>query len=126
MNTKEELFEAKKRVEALEQQLCAEEDAATQARQKPLRALAARAHALLCQYNHTDGCGWGYEGEDGDAIWSQQNRYGAHARWLKSTENVLKECHLTLEQLDELLTALDTVRLVQPQWFRIITLLRGY
>ncbi|MCC7173403.1 MAG: hypothetical protein IT459_23360 [Planctomycetes bacterium] len=58
-------------------------------RQLPLRAVAKAAHDLLCRWNHTDGCGWGYEeGSDpnSDACWNGW----AHKRWLSAVETIVR------------------------------------
>jgi hypothetical protein len=51
-----------------------------------LKPLAAKAHNLLCQYNHTDGCGWGYE-EDckNKSPWTCET----HSRWLDKIDKIV-------------------------------------
>jgi len=67
----------------------------------PLRPIAEAAHSLFCNYNHTDGCGWGYEtssyrlpseedltdAEVKEITWGKQ----AHVRWLDKVDDYLKE-----------------------------------
>lgn len=42
------------------------------------KPLAIAAHDALCRWNHTDGCGWGYEVRDGVHHWGASE----HSRWL--------------------------------------------
>lgn len=73
------LRKARDRVESLEQERLAEEE-------EPLKDIATRMHEVLCQYNHTDGCGWHYEVKDGVHNWTGW----AHARWLKKAHDLTK------------------------------------
>ena len=47
-------------------------------RLEPLKETAKRMHDLLCPYNHTDGCSFGYEGDN----W----RGSSHNEWLRKVE----------------------------------------
>jgi len=51
---KDELDKIQRQIDKLE----AEE---YQAQGKPYRELAELAHTILCNYQHDDQCGWGYE-----------------------------------------------------------------
>lgn len=68
-----------------------------------LKPLTIKAHGILCGYNHTDGCGWGYESHNGIHDWEAQT----HARWLEHVEKWLEHkrygIDLTIEKLDEIL-----------------------
>ena len=81
-------------------------------RQKPLRELAHRAHNLLCAYNHTDGCGYGYEGDD----WTGH----AHKRWLDKVEQCVaggdKFQRSTVEEFTAFLDGVAAIRQVCPKW----------
>lgn len=44
--------------------------------------LAEFLHSKFCRYNHTDGCGFFYEGND----WNKPE----HNRWLETAQDVLK------------------------------------
>jgi hypothetical protein len=88
------------------------------AKLEPLKATAARAHDLLCPYNHTDGCSWGYEG----GSWQSD----AHSRWLRKMDLLvngnsydkpkatLAEINIVLDAVADLKpkvrTALDLIR----------------
>lgn len=84
-------------------------DALQQARDKenavrlePVKALAARAHDLLCPYNHNDGCSWGYEKNDWNSF--------SHAYWLRHYDSLLKvdgskHNGYTMEELNKILDA---------------------
>jgi hypothetical protein len=82
--TGDRLALARKEVQELEEQLVAEGRSAKEQRQTSLRDVADEAHGLLCAYNHTDGCSWGYEGDKPDA-W----KGWAHQRWLDKVEAVI-------------------------------------
>lgn len=64
--------------EALQVQLILE-------KQRHLTDLAEKMHSCFCGYNHTDGCGWGYE--EGANKWGSWS----HSRWLNHTENLVKK-----------------------------------
>lgn len=88
------------------------------AKLEPLKTTAARAHDLLCPYNHTDGCGWEYE----QGSWQSD----AHSRWLRRIDTLvngntydkpkatLSEINIVLDAVEELKpkvkTALDLIR----------------
>jgi hypothetical protein len=102
---------ARERLDVIERKEAAE-------RLEPLKATAARAHDLLCPYNHTDGCSWGYEGDS----WSGD----AHSRWLRKIDGLanggpyekpkatLAEINLVLDAVEDLKpkvkTAIDLIR----------------
>ena len=94
---RKELVTARQRVKAIESDIEDEEKEEKIKRQKPLRKIAEKAHGLFCQWNHTDGCGWGYEGNNWDGH--------AHQRWLKKIENTIKDGYprVTLNELDIIL-----------------------
>jgi hypothetical protein len=58
--------------------------------EKPLNhQVAIRLHKLLCHHNHTDGCGWEYEGTtNGGEDWKGY----AHARYLTKANKLLDFC----------------------------------
>jgi DNA repair exonuclease SbcCD ATPase subunit len=67
-------------------------------RQAPLRVAADKAHKLFCQYNHTNGCGWEYEGHD----WHGRE----HQRWLDKIEKLVEHKYRPIN-IDELIVLLD-------------------
>lgn len=50
--------------------------------------LARQLHNLLCQWNHTDGCGWYYESKNKKEDWAGQ----AHARYLSKARMLTHQC----------------------------------
>ena len=81
-------------VEKLEEQILALEGKLARARQRrlelqaldPNRRLAVFLHDKFCRYNHTDGCGWDYEGADDDVdCWTGP----AHTRWLAEAKDLM-------------------------------------
>lgn len=91
-------------------------------RREKYRPAAQLAHDLLCPYNHTDGCGWHYEGDEWGA--------DAHDRWLRNIEKVVENSNLsshyyhgfTFEKLVQLLNMLADMKKVDP---RAISILQG-
>lgn len=85
-------------------------------RQEPLRALAERAHDLCCTYNHTDGCGWGYEKDS----WSGSS----HKRWLNKMENLFSDKGTyntpAAEQIAKILDLVEQMREVHPRALYIL------
>lgn len=72
--------DAKETADRLHKAVDDAEYVAAQAALEPLKALAEKAHDILCRWNHTDGCGWGYEQDSktGAPHWDGW----AHRRWL--------------------------------------------
>lgn len=50
--------------------------------------LARELHDKLCRWNHTDGCGWDYENNDGTEDWTGQ----AHDRYLGKARKLIHQC----------------------------------
>lgn len=81
---------------------------------EPLKALTKKAHDCLCRWNHTDGCGWGYEeGQSG----KEDNWDGwAHKRWLDHIEKIVhpdsysKDKPIPISTIDRLLDWVIQVR----------------
>lgn len=87
-----------------------------------LMPLVIRAHDLLCTWNHTDGCSWGYECRGGQHSWGGH----AHERWLRHYEGLVTRQHayvdpLTAEELCAMLDGIEALRKTHP---RAVTLLR--
>ena len=49
----------------------------------PAQEMAEAIHEAWCRLNHTDGCGWGYEGDS----WAGS----AHRSWLAKAQRILME-----------------------------------
>jgi len=62
--------------------------------------LAMAMHNTLCSQNHTDVCGWDYEGND----WTSY----AHAKWLKRAQAFMAECSESTE--DELVALMGALK----------------
>ncbi|AGY46703.1 hypothetical protein BigBertha_195 [Bacillus phage BigBertha] len=52
------------------------------------KQLAITLHELMCNWNHTDGCGWGYETNGGTHNWDGY----AHKKWLEHAQQLIKLC----------------------------------
>jgi hypothetical protein len=84
-----------------------------------LKPLAEQAHNLLCTYNHTDGCGWGYEETSKDK-WSCYS----HNDWLQKVRRIVSEKRCTVTELAEILKAYAVFKKVHPNAPWVIRLLR--
>jgi hypothetical protein len=51
--------------------------------------LADTLHSMLCNWNHTDGCGWFYEIKNGTHNWSGSS----HGPYLRKAQSVTLFCH---------------------------------
>jgi hypothetical protein len=61
------------------------ENDAKMAELEPLKELVEKAHGVLCRWNHTDGCSWGYEQDKGKQDWNGW----AHERWLRHYSEIV-------------------------------------
>lgn len=91
-------------------------------RMGPLKDLVERAHNCLCQWNHTDGCSWGYE-EGSTDKWMGW----AHSRWLRHYDKIINgdgynKPTATLQEIEILITAIEDVK---PKVKTAISLLRS-
>lgn len=50
--------------------------------------LARQLHSLLCQWNHTDGCGWYHESKNKKEDWTGH----AHAQYLGKARRLMHFC----------------------------------
>lgn len=50
--------------------------------------LARQLHGMLCQWNHTDGCGWFYEFKDDQDVWTGH----AHSNYLTKARKLIHQC----------------------------------
>lgn len=66
--------------------------------------LAEELHAMQCNWNHTDGCGWFYEIHKGLVDWTGH----AHAKWLSKARSVMKE--LPELSVDEILRVASVIK----------------
>lgn len=79
----EQLAEAKKQLQALEQRVSKLMD-------NPVREAAELLHSFMCHANHIDGCGWEYES------WEEPGR--TRYRYATKATAVLREIDLTTLQ----------------------------
>lgn len=110
--------ELRKAVKALEEAKAAE----AAERMEPLKALTIRAHDCLCQWNHTDGCSWGYE-ESAKDPWACD----AHSRWLRYYDTLINgdsysKPKATLEEIEVIIGAVEQIK---PKVKTAVSLLRG-
>ena len=88
------------------------------AKLEPLKETAARAHDLLCPFNHTDGCSWEYEG----GSWQSD----AHTRWLRKIDMLVNGDNYTKPKatLEEINIVLDAVADLKPKVRTALDLIR--
>lgn len=117
-----EAEEARKRADKATAALAAALEQQAEERLAPLRALVVRAHNCLCQWNHTDGCSWGYE-ESAPDPW----RCDAHHRWLNHYDRLLNGSRYEkpVATLEEIETIIGTVETLKPKVRAALQLLRG-
>jgi len=120
-NLKAELAELKKRQAAIEDEIANAAKAERELEAEPFFEVAEKAHHLFCTFNHTDGCGWGYE-QDASTKWGigTVSGYSAHRRWLEKVMNISRELNLTPEELSELLDALTKLKKNMSQFGLVI------
>jgi len=87
----------------------------------PLRDAARRAHDLLCPFNHTDGCSWGYEGDS----W----RGAEHVNWLRKVNRLVNgdsvtRGRFTIDQINVTLDAVEKLKKIVPTAMDLIR--RGF
>jgi hypothetical protein len=93
--------DAEKQAKELRRRVEAAENAERDAKLNTIKPLVKKAHDILCRWNHTDGCSWGYENDNWNG-W-------AHARWLKHFDNIINpgkysdKQPLSVEVIDKLL-----------------------
>ncbi len=122
---KERLARLKKEREALEIELSTAEQESRLTAAMPFMHVAVQAHDLLCQYNHTDGCGWGYETVNGQHNWGLDGQgYSAHRKWLENVMEVCRELNISHQELGKALEGLALLKKDCPQVMRVIAALR--
>jgi len=62
--------------------------------ESPDHQLAKELHSMLCNQNHTDGCGWHYEFTGKKDNWTGH----AHSEYLKKAQKMI--CHCDKEGMD--------------------------
>ena len=56
------------------------------AKMKDDQRLAIELHGILCHWNHTDGCGWEYEMDEGIHQWER----ASHAPYLEKARKLIR------------------------------------
>lgn len=95
------------------------QDREREERRAPLKALVKRAHACLCRWNHTDGCGWSYEGDNWDSH--------AHYRWLAHYDRIINgdAYNKPTTTMEEVETIIGMAESLKPKLRTGLWLLRG-
>lgn len=82
-----------------------------------IKPIVIRAHNLLCQWEHTSGCGWHYE-IDSNGIHHWVGQHSSHARWLAHYEKLLEKKNygpqLTTEKLSVILDHIEELKKLYP------------
>ena len=81
-----------------------------------VRVVAVLLHDALCSYNHTDGCGWGYEKDS----WQSDD----HARWFRKAEHVCSE--VGIEEASRFAKMAKKLKTDMPQFFRLFRMTHGH
>jgi hypothetical protein len=84
-NIEKEIADKKAELEALENKA---KYFAEQQKYFPERVLAEELHGMLCHWNHTDGCSWHYEIENGVHNWTGN----AHSNYLSKAKILSDKC----------------------------------
>lgn len=126
-NLDRELEDALSRCSRLRQEKDAHDRSVAAQTLRALRPIAAIAHETLCRWNHTDGCGWGYEegsNPNSDSAW---NGY-AHSRWLSAVDRIVKAerwpSAMTADELKRLLETMKAMTAVHRDALLVVEELR--
>jgi len=117
--TRQKLEDLRKQEEILTKQLEEEEREEKNKRQLKVRPVAELAHSLFCGYNHTDGCGWGYEenSKDPEITWGGWS----HQHWLDKVEKIAKEHReISMEEIHETLKAIQAASKTQEKFMWVV------
>lgn len=74
--------------------------------ESPDKQLATELHGMLCNWNHTDGCGWFYEFKDKKDDW----RGSAHGQYLKKAQNLIHQCEKEGVTVDQAISLFKMVK----------------
>lgn len=77
-----------------------------------LKPLAIRAHDALCAWNHTDGCGWGYEIHNGVHNWNGTAHVQALRKieeWIKPSQYSRNEA-IPVEELEQFIGIVEDIK----------------
>lgn len=105
--------EAKAAADALENaraRLASAQRAEFLSRRDPLKPLVERAHRALGQWNHTDGCAWGYEESAADP-WTCSTHY----QWLVHYDKIIHggpydPSKATLKEIEAIVSAIEALK----------------
>jgi hypothetical protein len=73
---------------------------------EPEWQLAKQLHAMLCTWNHTDGCGWYYEIRNKQDDWTGH----AHDQYLTKARMIMHQCDQRKISVD---TAIEVYKMVK-------------
>jgi hypothetical protein len=74
--------------------------------ESPDQQLAKELHGMLCQWNHTDGCGWFYEFKNKEDDWLGR----AHGEYLKKAQKLICQCKDEGIRVESALAMFKTIR----------------
>lgn len=74
--------------------------------QSPDKQLATELHGMLCQWNHTDGCGWYYEFKDKKDNWAGSS----HGEYLKKAQKLIHKCEQENVTVDQAISLFKLVK----------------
>lgn len=74
--------------------------------ESPDHQLAKELHGMLCQWNHTDGCGWYYEFKNKEDDWTGR----AHGEYLKKAQKLICQCKENDIRVESAIEMFKTIR----------------
>lgn len=122
----DKLNEIENQKRELQKQLEAAEYDDRVARLTPFMPVAILAHDLFCMYNHTDGCGWGYEQYGDVHNWGFGAEYSSHKQWLENVSKIAADLKMEAGQLEEIFRELVEIKDRHPRAMEVIRRMVGY
>jgi len=98
----QEIAKTKKTLENLEEQLLNAKS------ESPDQQLAKVLHSKLCHWNHTDGCGWYYEMNNGIDDWTRSE----HGNYLTKARKMIGMCEKRHISVNDAIEIFDMVNKV--------------
>lgn len=74
--------------------------------QSPDKQLAEELHGMLCRWNHEDGCGWFYEFDKRQPVWTSY----AHGKYLMKAQKLIGMCKEHMLTVESAIDMFKTVR----------------
>lgn len=101
------IFNIEEQIKKHEQELKDLEHQLVEAKlESPDKQLATELHAMLCNWNHTDGCGWFYEFRDKKDDWTGN----AHGTYLKKAQMLIHKCEQEGIAIDQAISVYKLVK----------------